>query len=105
MPLAEVASGVALLFKNRSDGYFGRFKHALHGEGDAKAIGIASGVATSPGRRTHRGGGVEAGESHSFGLHLVEVGSLEVRVTIVSSIAPTLIISHQEDDIWAICRL
>ena len=105
MPLAEVAGGVALFFKNRSDGDLGRFKHALHREGDAKAVGIAPGVATSAGGGTHCSAGVKAGKSHSFGLHLVEVGSLEVRVTIVASIAPALVIGHDEDDVGPICRL
>jgi hypothetical protein len=36
---------------------------------------------------------------------LVEVGSFEVRVTIVASIAPALVIGHDEDDVGPICRL
>ena len=104
MPLAKVSGGVAVLFKNGGDGYFGWLKHARHGVGDAIAVGIAPGVATATSGRAHRGAGVKAGESHPFGLHLIEVGSLEVRMSVVANIAPTLVIRHDEEDIGMVCR-
>ncbi len=43
--------------------------------------------------------GVEAVQPQAALRQIVEVGCLEFRVTIVASVAPALIISHDEDDV------
>jgi hypothetical protein len=45
-------------------------------------------------------GGVEAIQSQSGGGQRVEVRRLQLRVTVVSGIAPALIIGHDQHDVW-----
>ena len=61
--------------------------------------GFSAGLTTASRGRAHRSGCVEAVEGHSLGLHLIEVGSFEVRVSIISNIAPAMVVGHNENNI------
>ena len=52
-----------------------------------------------PRRRADRAGGIKAIKPKAVGGHVIEVRRLEDRMLVVAGLAPSLVISHYEDDV------
>ena len=101
VPFAEVAGGIARLFKGGCESLFWE-PEGVAVAGDAAAVIGATGEDGSAGGRADGSAGVEAVEAQAIGGHGIEVRSFEDGVTVVTGFSPALVIGHDEDDIGAL---
>ena len=99
MPFSEMPGGIAVFLEHCGDGDFSGFEFALHCKGDAESIGITSCVATATCGRTHGCGRVKTSKCNTYFAQLVKVRCVKVRMAIVASISPTLVVGHTKDNI------
>ena len=97
MPLPKMPCPVSRLAQKMSHRNLLGPKRATGSKGSV-AIGMPTSQDIAPGRRANRLG-VEIIESQSGGGHLIEKGRLEIWMPVVTHFFPTMVISHQENDI------
>lgn len=66
---------------------------------DAVTIGMSSGEAAAASGATNRRGGVPTVETKPFGRHLVEVRRADKGTSLIACVAPSVVVSHAEDDV------
>ena len=66
---------------------------------NAVTIGMSSGEAAAASGTTNRRGGVPAVETKPFGRHLVEVRRADKGMSLIACVAPSVVVSHAEDDV------
>ena len=99
VPFSKVTGGVSCLFEGCREGFFLPSQGVSVVEDGGAIVAPAGENRGAGGRAIWRG--VESVEAEAIFGHRVEVGSLENRVTVVAGFAPTLIVSHDEDDVGA----
>ena len=103
MPLAEVSGGVAFYLQGFGQGdFFLRQVLLVRPRGIVYTYPpiAASCHAGRPGRTANRSTRIEAIEAHAGLGHLVEVRGLDLGMSVVADIAPSLVIRHQEHHVW-----
>lgn len=98
VPFPKMGGEVAVVFEGFGDGDFVRAK-IMAVVGNVGPDGVAAGEDGGAGGGADGSGGVEVVEDDGVLGHVVEVGSLDERVTGVAAVAVALVIGHDEDDV------
>lgn len=104
MPFAKMTRGITQWFERLGDRDLLRPKRVTPLE-TPESIGMSPGQHTAARRRTNRRGGVKTIHPQTRRRHGVQIRRLENRMTRVTDIAPTLIVSHAQNNIGKVDRL